>query len=116
MYADAQFNECVNAVAMVTTEGNLPQSPFAGTRPKPGKFCAWFSTGVSGVIPASSMASQYKNGLIEEPTWRLVSIFTWSNLKFLKSMPPTQAFTSPVIGSITINDVCSICWWYLMES
>ncbi len=49
---------------------------FAGTHPDPGKYCAVASHCVSGVKPYSSIASAYKNGLMDEPTWRLVLIFT----------------------------------------
>ncbi|OPZ16754.1 MAG: hypothetical protein BWZ05_01755 [Bacteroidetes bacterium ADurb.BinA245] len=54
--------------------------------------------------------------MIVEPTCRLVLRFTWSFLYVLKLIPPTQALTSPVTGSIAIKADCSICNKYFMES
>src|SRR5690606_2229305 len=51
-----------------------------------------------------------------DPTCLLVLRLTWSYLKVLKSIPPTQAFTSPVIGSIAMKPACVNSRWYLIES
>src|SRR5882672_6318076 len=73
IYAEAQFIDHVNAVAILTVASPL-QMPLAGTIPNPSNICAWFSQVVSGVNPTSSIASEYRKGLIEEPTWRFVFI------------------------------------------
>src|SRR6266487_5138691 len=115
IYALAQFNEKARAPAIVTSGNPLHFFP-AGTHPLPGKNCAWFSTTVSGVNPLSSIACVYKKGLIADPTCLFVFKLAWSSLKDLKPIPPTQALTSPVTGSVTIKEHCIICRQYLIES